>query len=640
MKTKRMLLVVAFATLNFQFLNTLKAQVSFSSPATFAVGGQPFSPVSADFNGDGNLDLAATNNNSNDVQILLGNGTGGFGAASSFIISSYSVSITSADFNGDGKADLATANQGSNSVSVLFGNGLGGFDTATNFTVGSGPIWIINTDLNGDGKVDLVIVNQNSNNVSVLMNDSTGGFGIATNFLVGSNPYSVTSADFNGDGKADLATVNQGANNVSILLGDSTGGFGIATNFSVGTSPMGITSADFNGDGKIDLVTANSNNNNVSILLGTGSGSFSSAINFLVGTTPFSISNADFNGDGKIDLVTANQGSNDVSILLGNGTGSFGTTNNFSACSSPRSVICADFNGDGNIDLSVGTQYSNNISILFNTSLPTSAPICLITVDPTNTHNVIVWEKSSLNLAPIDSFIVYREISTNDYQQIGAVSKDSLSVFNDIVNPSTTGYRYKLKVKNTSGISSNFSSYHNTIYLTNIGPNFSWTPYQVENNTTPVANYNVYRDDSLSGVFNLIGNTTGNQFGYTDVNFSSFPYAQYYVEAVMVSGSCFPTRSGFGTARSNIKGFGITGLQELPFAKVKVYPNPTRDILNIEGITDKTILHLYDVVGKLVMEKEVENNTTINTSELVDGIYTLSTETKGGRIFNKIVVNH
>ncbi|MBA2733225.1 MAG: VCBS repeat-containing protein, partial [Acidobacteria bacterium] len=68
-------------------------------------------------------------------------------------------SVTTGDFNGDGKLDLATANFDSNNVSLLLGNGTGGFAAAVNFTVGTGPRSVTTGDFNGDGKLDLAVAN-------------------------------------------------------------------------------------------------------------------------------------------------------------------------------------------------------------------------------------------------------------------------------------------------------------------------------------------------------------------------------------------------------------------------------------------------------------------------------------------------
>lgn len=281
-----------------------------------------------------------------------------------------------------------------------------------------------------------------------------------------------------------------------------------------------------------------------------------------------------------------------------------------------------------------GTVYKYTIQ-------PPVPSICLVTVDTSYTHNLVVWEKTGLDLAVIDSFVVYREITTNNYQPVGAVGVDSLSVFNDIAaNPATTGYRYKLKSKTAQGAESTFSDYHNTIYLTNNGGNFSWTPYQIENNTTPVSAYDVYRDDNSSGNFQLIGSTTGNQFGYTDVNFSSYPFASYYVEAIMSGGSCAPTRSAYNGSRSNVKYFGSTNLEGLLAQKVNVYPNPANNTLNIIGIREKTKIQIYDVLGKRVFADEIEMGTPVNTSGLKNGMYTVSIENKGFKKHIKVIVSH
>jgi hypothetical protein len=126
------------------------------------------------------------------VSILLGNGDGTFPdpvnyAAGSGPISqnagAYSPqSIVTADFNGDGNADLAVANYSdenvdSDNVSVLLGNGDGTFQTFVLHAVDSVLSSLATGDFNGDGQPDLAVANGNledtgSNSVDVLLNTS------------------------------------------------------------------------------------------------------------------------------------------------------------------------------------------------------------------------------------------------------------------------------------------------------------------------------------------------------------------------------------------------------------------------------------------------------------------------------------
>src|SRR5208283_1060890 len=108
-----------------------------------------------------------------------------FSSATSFTAGTYSTTanpyfVCNADFNNDGETDLATANYGSNDVSVLLGTGTGSFSTATHFTAGTNPYSICSADFNMDGNADLAVANYNgSNSVSILLGTGTGGFGVA-----------------------------------------------------------------------------------------------------------------------------------------------------------------------------------------------------------------------------------------------------------------------------------------------------------------------------------------------------------------------------------------------------------------------------------------------------------------------------
>jgi hypothetical protein len=310
----------------------------------FTAGTYPVSVVVGDFNGDGIQDLAAANHLDDNVIVLLGNGSGGFTPAPSspFAAGAEPQSLAAGDFNRDGIQDLAIANSVSNNVTVLLGNGSGGFMPASGspFSVGDGPYSVVVGDFNGDGIQDLATANSGSGNVTVLLGKVSGGFTMAPGspFAAGTKPLSLGVGDFDGDGFQDLAAANFGSNDMTVLLGNGSGGFTAATGspFTVGFAPASVVVADFNGDGFQDLAAANWRSNDITVLLGSGSAGFMAMTGspLAVGSYPSSVIVADFNGDGVEDLATANSGSDNVTVLLGLVVGSIPQTITFGPLSS------------------------------------------------------------------------------------------------------------------------------------------------------------------------------------------------------------------------------------------------------------------------------------------------------------------
>src|SRR2546426_877598 len=186
--------------------------------------------------------------------------------------------------NGDGKLDLAVANQNSNTVSVLLNTTAPGaatpsFAAKQDFATRSIPQYVTSRDLKYDCKLDLGVENQNSSTVSVLINTSilgspTSNFTAKQDFATGAFPLSVTVGDLNGDGKLDLAVANSNPDTVSVLLnttapGAATPSFAAKQDFATGTTPRSVTVGDLNADGKLDLAVTNHDYNTVSVLLNT-----------------------------------------------------------------------------------------------------------------------------------------------------------------------------------------------------------------------------------------------------------------------------------------------------------------------------------------------------------------------------------
>ncbi len=365
----------------------LGAQLTPGASSPFAAGAGPRAMVSGDFNGDGVLDLATANAADNTITILLGNGAGGFTAATGGPIptgsplpgGSIPQSLATGDFNGDGKLDLAVVNFASNTVTVLLGTGTGQFNTAPGspIPVGASPVFVASADINGDQKADLIVANSGDNTLTVLLGDGTGRFVAAPggSIALATAPQAIALGDLNKDGSPDIAVVSSSANAVTVLLGDGTGHFHSPASgtFAVGSLPLAVALADMNGDGNLDMLIANAGDNTVSELLGDGTGAFTVAPGspFSAGSKPSSLAIGDFNGDGVADFITANSNSNNVTLLLGSLAGGFtaATSSPFAAGSNPAAVVIGDFNGDGKPDAAIANLSGNSVTVLLN-SLP------------------------------------------------------------------------------------------------------------------------------------------------------------------------------------------------------------------------------------------------------------------------------
>ena len=98
---------------------------------------------------------------------LRNNGAGGF-VISSLPVGPSPRAVVAADFDGDGDQDLAVANRDSNTVTLLLGNGAGSFTSSGNFGDGSGPFHLATADFDGDGRLDIVTPDRDGFSITVM----------------------------------------------------------------------------------------------------------------------------------------------------------------------------------------------------------------------------------------------------------------------------------------------------------------------------------------------------------------------------------------------------------------------------------------------------------------------------------------
>ena len=175
--------------------------------------------MAGDFNEDGKLDLAVSNETDATVSVLIGIGDGSFQSQATFSTggSGFPIGLIAADYNGDGHLDLAAVN--ASDVAILLGNGLGSFTLHSNPSTGSTDLIAgVTGDYNGDGKLDLVVSDATSGQAFFFPGNGDGTFGTKITYTTAAGSFGVATADFNGDGALDLAIANGSANNVSIFL--------------------------------------------------------------------------------------------------------------------------------------------------------------------------------------------------------------------------------------------------------------------------------------------------------------------------------------------------------------------------------------------------------------------------------------
>jgi hypothetical protein len=337
-----------------------------SAPLTYGLGGGggPRFAVVADFNADGNADVATANEGTANVSILFGNGAGGLTNIRRVPAGSAPYHLAVGYLNGDNIADLVVANSGATTISILLGSGNGNFVSAGTPVTGASPHAVCIADLNGDTHPDIAVSNFGSQNVGVLHGDGNGGFGPVSVYPVGANPFTLAAGDLNGDGRLDLAVPNFGSTTVSILLGNAGAGFVPATAVTAGKTPRAVVIRDFDADGFADLAVANRESTNVTLHRGNGAGAFTSAGQFGVGSGPFSLLAADMNGDGLSDIAVADRDGHTVSVLNAVSAFDFHAPAAYPVGNNPRGVASGDFDGDGVFDLAVANNVTNTMSVL------------------------------------------------------------------------------------------------------------------------------------------------------------------------------------------------------------------------------------------------------------------------------------
>jgi hypothetical protein len=359
---------------------TFRAARDYYEPTLGSARTYGISIASGDFNGDGFVDIVESSCacgggaiGAEGITVFLSNPDGSLQPGVNYGTGGSLQFVAVGDFNGDGKLDIA-ASDAIGVVRIFTGTGNGNFIEGPSYsTGGSTPQGIVTAKFGSDTAPDLAVVNQGNLSVTILTNDGSGGFTAGVPIAINAYAYELVATDLNGDGFPDLAIAEYLGSQVGVLLWDkATGLFDIPeADYSTLGQPYGITTANVTGN--VDIIaTVGIGGQGIALLSGNGDGTFNVPATVLASTLqdttydspyPAEIQVADVDGDGNPDLIFTNTHYGTVGVLFGTGTGGATTPYFFDPVEFPSSgyakgLTIADVNGDSAPD-SVTADYDS-----------------------------------------------------------------------------------------------------------------------------------------------------------------------------------------------------------------------------------------------------------------------------------------
>lgn len=332
--------------------------------------------VIADFNNDNIPDL------SDGLYVWLGEGDGNFGRPLKTTSPYRTSSAVSADFDGDGNLDMAVTQTHLSggptpSLTLMRGLGDGTFVASQPFSDTDlfepppyrSPRTLLSGDFNGDGSPDLLVFPwwaSDGVGLRLLINDGSGSFAIQS-VEVGLDdvhgylgPDEVSAADVNEDGIDDVL-FGAGNDGILVALGSRDLPSMLTDMATYAPEFREVSVGDINGDGHLDFVSRTNKDVpppedvEIAVSLGRGDGSFRAPIitqlPFPDVRSEFTINaESDLNGDGMNDVVL--MGDQWMYTLIASGHGAFeDSTAQITNVSFAEQAITTDIDLDGDIDV-------------------------------------------------------------------------------------------------------------------------------------------------------------------------------------------------------------------------------------------------------------------------------------------------
>ncbi len=384
---------------------------SFTSLATVATTGFVLHLAAGDLDGDGDIDVAASQMVPAGMLVSMNNGSGSLGAPSYHATGANPQNPCIADVDGDSDNDILVPNTDTGTIGIHLNNGSGVFSAGTGLTGVGSPSAVSAMDMNGDGDLDILVAGQSGGLCGFFVNNGGGVFAPVVLYRATGPAYTVSCGDWGGDGLPDVAFgtdaalsrfagagdqlrrcarvsghspraaeladvdadgdldivhVATTASQIGVNRNDGSGNFGASEVNGMGTvNSRALLVGDFNGDGSPDVATSGLSGP-IAFALNNGSGTFAVQPSLAVPGQTVAMALADFDGDGDPDIASAQFSADVVRLLPNNGAGAFSLGGSTAVSAGPSGLAHGDLDGDGDADLVVSCNGADSVAVLLN----------------------------------------------------------------------------------------------------------------------------------------------------------------------------------------------------------------------------------------------------------------------------------
>ncbi len=423
-------------------------------------------------------------------------------------------------------------------------------------------------------------------------------------FYQAEGEYDMQYVDYNNDNVVDILTVSGNKDTVSLLIGNGDGSFNAPFYFKTNPSPTCIETGDFNNDGNADFILGQGQveNNSLYIFFGNGENGVTNISKIDTGiiiVSKASVFASHLNNDDNLDVAYVYMDENDnnkakLTILLGNGDGTFQDPLSSQITNAgPSNLICKDFNHDGYIDIAI-----INSSTYF-----------LYIYENDGNGNFTMTNYYPLADFPSEITANYLNSDSHIDLAISHGGADEISILYGNGDATFISTNISVNEEFSSIVSHDFNEdgYCDLAVSSNNGVEI----YQNNNN-----------------VFEkIVGYVTGDNGQLISEDFNND--GKYDIAGM-----------GSGNNIAILLNATATSIKKDNPIFVKLFPNPVKDVLYIEGV-NKCKIEIITSVGTTVYSKKIKSQEEIrlNVSSLKKGFYSVIITTNDNKYYRKVLIN-